>query len=442
MEKVRTGQKFIPRAADWNSFIDAANFVRNHEQAENFSSKLDTVPGIVTVKNVTKKTFPIFSCLYLSDLAVFPESGSDSAAEDNYFFQPIVFAASNKPDPQIRSNRKVCIIQQPLKPNEIGKALAVGITHGKVNVTNFDHIFAKPTSDGKMVSAKKGPIEIYWQDGLKKGNQQCVLRIPVVWENSGSSSSSGSGSSGSSEPPSSGSSDTSSSGTPSSGSSGTPSSGSSGTPSSGSSGTPSSGSSGTPSSGSSGTPSSGSSGTPSSGSSGTPSSSSISWDDSSSSGSSGSSGEPIDCDDFEIEWNISGRYQWENHACPDIMVDLMVIYEFDGGPDSPVTYCYGVPPIPPENCTPNYNTAYSYFGVEVDKSHCPDYLRLRSYLFHRAGEYIEVSEYGTYELPVVGENFPGDCQYLPEDDMWIGSGPIETTSLPTATVTVRRKNKS
>ena len=131
MEKVRTGQPFTPRAADWNSFIDAANFVRNHEQTENFSSKLDTVTGIVTVKNVTQKDWPIYSCLFLSDLAVFPESSDSPNA---YFFQPIVFAVSNQPDQYVPSNSKVCILQEPIPAGAIGKAMAIGVTHGKVNI--------------------------------------------------------------------------------------------------------------------------------------------------------------------------------------------------------------------------------------------------------------------------------------------------------------------
>ena len=174
MEKVTPNQPFTPKADDWNAFIDAANYVKNREQQENVDTRDDEpFSGIVLVKNITNKTFPIFACLYLSDLSIFPESGN----EDKYFFQPIVFAASNSPDPEIPSNSKVCILQQPLKPDEIGKAMTVGVTHGKVNIVNLDHCFAKPTNSGGMVSAHKGPIQIIWMDGLETGLQQCILMV-------------------------------------------------------------------------------------------------------------------------------------------------------------------------------------------------------------------------------------------------------------------------
>ena len=175
MDKVRTGQKFIPRAADWNSFIDAANFVRNHEQAENFGSNFNTAPGIVTVKNITGTDFPIFSCLYLSDLSVMPQPDTKS---NKYYFQPIVFAATNYPDPAIKSNSKVCILQEPIPAGAIGKAMIFGISHGKVTIGNLDHRFAAPNSSGGMNSTeKKGPVRIIWQDGLNLGEQQCVLML-------------------------------------------------------------------------------------------------------------------------------------------------------------------------------------------------------------------------------------------------------------------------
>lgn len=175
MDKVRTGQKFIPRAADWNSFIDAANYVRNRELIE-LESRRDGEPfsGIVRVKNITNKTFPIFSCLYMSDLSVLPEEDEEN---DEFFFSPIVFAVSNDPDPNIPSNSKVCILQEPLAPDQIGKAMAIGVTHGKVNIKDVNHCFARPTSSGGMVSAKKGPIQIIWWDGIDKGLQQCVLMV-------------------------------------------------------------------------------------------------------------------------------------------------------------------------------------------------------------------------------------------------------------------------
>ncbi|MBQ6722054.1 MAG: hypothetical protein IJQ88_07810, partial [Clostridia bacterium] len=73
MEKVRSGESVTIKASTWNSFIDAANYVkeaRQNQRGKGLKSGIQT--GIVLVKNAESEQRDRFAALVLSDIAVPP----------------------------------------------------------------------------------------------------------------------------------------------------------------------------------------------------------------------------------------------------------------------------------------------------------------------------------------------------------------------------------
>ena len=81
MEKVRSGETVTIRAATWNAFIDAANYVkeaRQNQRGKGLKSGIQT--GIVLVKNAESELRERFAALVLCDIAVARGSPPSSSA--------------------------------------------------------------------------------------------------------------------------------------------------------------------------------------------------------------------------------------------------------------------------------------------------------------------------------------------------------------------------
>ena len=81
MEKVRSGESVTIKASTWNSFIDAANYVkeaRQNQRGKGLRSGIQT--GIVLVRNAESELHDRFSALVLCDIAVPPNLNEDEFA--------------------------------------------------------------------------------------------------------------------------------------------------------------------------------------------------------------------------------------------------------------------------------------------------------------------------------------------------------------------------
>ena len=171
MNKVTPGEAVEIRAKTWNSFIDAANYVQNVQKSGG-KPRANTLPaGIIYVKNDSENEMEVFSVMSLPNL-VFPPDEE----EDNFQFSDVIFSA--KEYTEENNEKPLCILQEPLEPEGVGRALVLGVTHGKVEVSDIAHNFAVPSPDtpGKLISAESGAIEIMWK-GIEPGEQDCILKM-------------------------------------------------------------------------------------------------------------------------------------------------------------------------------------------------------------------------------------------------------------------------
>ena len=162
MEKVRSGDKVVIKAATWNAFIDAANFAKEQRQNQlGKGLKSGVAAGIVLVKNAESEQRDRFSALVLSDVAVPP-----NVNEDEFVSCPPVFVGQKMTEE--REGKPYAILLQPLAHDEIGRAMVLGITPAKVTIQDTDDQYAVPTpgsSTGALQSDATGVARILWKVG-------------------------------------------------------------------------------------------------------------------------------------------------------------------------------------------------------------------------------------------------------------------------------------
>ena len=173
MEKVRSGESVTIKASTWNSFIDAANYVkeaRQNQRGKGLRSGIQT--GIVLVKNAESELRDRFSALVLSDIAVPPNLN-----EDEFVSCPPVFIGQKMTEE--REGKPYAILLEPLAKDQIGRAMVLGIVPAKVTIQDADDQYAVPISgstSGGLKSDTTGVARILWKAG-GAGTQWCLLQL-------------------------------------------------------------------------------------------------------------------------------------------------------------------------------------------------------------------------------------------------------------------------
>jgi len=168
MEKVIKGQLFKPSADAWNSFIDAAEFVKKQKGITSAASRSDTKSGVVLVANLADRVLSQFEAVSLGSPVVLPSDNEDEFCNSAPVFKVDVITAENK-------NKPFAVLQVPLKQSEIGAAILTGITPLKLDVTSETHEFAVPGVDS-FVSSEKGTARILWKES-GTGNKWAVVNL-------------------------------------------------------------------------------------------------------------------------------------------------------------------------------------------------------------------------------------------------------------------------
>ena len=173
MEKVRSGETVTIRAATWNAFIDAANYVkeaRQNQRGKSLKSGIQT--GIVLVKNAESELRERFAALVLCDIAVPPNLN-----EDEFVSCTPVFIGQKMTEE--REGKPYAILLEPLAQNQIGRAMVLGIVPAKVTIQDADDQYAVPTpgsTTGALQSDSTGVARILWKAG-GAGSQWCLLQL-------------------------------------------------------------------------------------------------------------------------------------------------------------------------------------------------------------------------------------------------------------------------
>ena len=173
MEKVRQGEAVSIKAATWNSFVDAAQFVKEAKQnraASGISAGLDV--GIVRIKNGESTPYDRFSVLVITGVCVTAETNEEEFTSCPPVFEGLKMTAD-------REGKPYAVLLEPIAAGEIGRAMVLGITPAKVMINSADEDYAVPKADsstGALESSATGTARILWRAG-GSGEQWCVLQL-------------------------------------------------------------------------------------------------------------------------------------------------------------------------------------------------------------------------------------------------------------------------
>ena len=174
MNKVTTEQKFIPRAQTWNSFIDAAVYVKGKQtDLASQALKRDTKSGVVLVRNSTDDDLVQFEVISLGDLIITPEDNEQEFRSNLPVFELIKDELSNP----------FGILQKPLKKDEVGSAMLSGVTPVKLNLLSETHEFAELDDNG-LKSTDSGSVRILWKES-GTGDKWAVILLGTGGKASG-----------------------------------------------------------------------------------------------------------------------------------------------------------------------------------------------------------------------------------------------------------------
>jgi len=170
MNKVTTGQKFKPKATTWNSFVDAAVYVKQR-QSDLTSKALrrDTRSGIVLVRNSTEEDLGQFAGSSLGELIIKPEDNEPEFRANIPIFEAELITEENK-------DRPIVILQKPLKENHCGAAMLSGITPVKINVESEEHEFAEVDVKNGLKSSESGSMRVLWKEP-ETGGKWAIIQI-------------------------------------------------------------------------------------------------------------------------------------------------------------------------------------------------------------------------------------------------------------------------
>ena len=173
MQKVRSGESLSIPASTWNAFIDAANWVRNEQQNRKAQGvRSGAGVGIVFVRNGESELRERFTALVLTDISVTPETN-----EDEFLSCPPVFLGQKMTE--AREGKPYAILLEPLEPDQIGRAMVLGIVPAKVTIQDSEDPYAEPvpnSSAGALRSSATGVARILWK-ASGGGEQWCLLQL-------------------------------------------------------------------------------------------------------------------------------------------------------------------------------------------------------------------------------------------------------------------------
>ena len=128
MNKVKTGDPIQIKASTWNSFIDAAEYVKNLQSDQGGSPlKNGNYSGVVLLKNGESTLFPRFSAMAVADVLIRPEANEPEFTGrcPAFLGRKVTSAYEEYP---------YAVLLEPVDAGKIGRALLLGIVPAKVNI--------------------------------------------------------------------------------------------------------------------------------------------------------------------------------------------------------------------------------------------------------------------------------------------------------------------
>lgn len=170
MKKVTVGSRLSIPASTYNSFIDAAQFVKDSKGGGAISNKKNN-SGLIIIKNNSGSNLSAYNILGIDEPITTPTTNKDR------FVEYIAFGGTT-PD-ETKHVGKWCLLIEPIKDGSSGRAAVYGSFPAKINVVDEDHTHAE-MSDGLTVldSTFFGSARILWKES-GTGEKWGILCFPA-----------------------------------------------------------------------------------------------------------------------------------------------------------------------------------------------------------------------------------------------------------------------
>jgi hypothetical protein len=118
---------------------------------------------VIAAKNNTGSLVPRFGILEVTGILPAIDAGSFGQGLSQFKTLPCLTVGKPSAAP-----KKLVIASEPIKEDEFGDVVIVGVTQCKMHVRDAAHGFAKAIEGeaGKLESAWVGPVEILWSEGV------------------------------------------------------------------------------------------------------------------------------------------------------------------------------------------------------------------------------------------------------------------------------------
>jgi hypothetical protein len=183
MKKFNPGDPQKLYANDWNTLVDAAEWVKERQRNKlSESTKLPDQSGIVLIQNKSGAAMTHLNILAIDTISITPTNNENFFQCNTPIFDCIAWASV--PDAE-KYRRQFVILQEPIDINKCGKAMVYGITPCRLNVINANHTYAKPstTDNEKLDTSYAGPCRILWKESGTGTKWGVVQFATIPWTN-------------------------------------------------------------------------------------------------------------------------------------------------------------------------------------------------------------------------------------------------------------------
>jgi len=164
LKKVQSGQRLEIPAAAWNAIVDTVEAHRRgqHNVVQGLGSDFKQ-PVVVKVRNASGSPQDRFAVLAVRKPIILP---ADNLLEfqNHYAFEAYVPATP-------LDEENIVVLQEPLLPRAIGRAVIAGVTPVRLNVLASKHRFAEPVAGVTILRSEiNGRVLLLWKErglGLK-----------------------------------------------------------------------------------------------------------------------------------------------------------------------------------------------------------------------------------------------------------------------------------
>lgn len=163
MAKVGAGDDFNPSAADWNSFVDAADFVKTIRITQN-RGRQAVQPNftVVTVYNDSGSDLKRFEAVGISDVLCPPDNSDENADATIEWGSRAVLKVKK---PVAADKGKWGVLLEHIPAGEIGKAAISGIVQCRVSLTATSDLYVDVAASNTIPVGGGVGFELAWVKG-------------------------------------------------------------------------------------------------------------------------------------------------------------------------------------------------------------------------------------------------------------------------------------